>query len=58
MSQIIGSSIELFQVLLGDADGDVDVDSYDAASVLNYSVGTNILSNIVHKDLVTPRPHQ
>ena len=46
MSQITGSSIELFQVLLGDADGDVDVDSYDAASVLNYSIGTNILSII------------
>lgn len=46
MTQIDSGSFELFQVLLGDVDGDVDVDSFDAASVLNYSVGTNLLSAI------------
>jgi hypothetical protein len=43
------------EVYFGDVDDDGDVDSFDAASVLNYSVGTNLLSAIDPEDWESDR---
>ncbi len=46
MNNITASNMLITQLAYGDVDDDGDVDSFDAASVLNYSVGTNLLSAI------------
>jgi surface protein len=46
MNDVSASTIVITQLAFGDVDDDGDIDSFDAAAVLNYSVGTNLLSAI------------
>ena len=50
MENIASGSVLIWEITKGDLDSDADVDAYDAAVTLNYSIGKSILDGLEYLD--------
>jgi hypothetical protein len=50
MENIASGSVLIWEITKGDLDSDADVDAYDAAVTLNYSIGKSILDDLEYLD--------